>query len=65
MAQFFAKYIVKKYDNHPATEGMARYDSENEMYADLEVQNIVSENPRVLSLEFLEVEDGKIVRQWN
>lgn len=62
---FFARYTVKEYDNHTATNGMARYDSENEMYADLEVQDITNENPKVLALEFMEVQNGEVLRKWN
>ena len=54
---FIAMYTIKNFANKTITEGVAKYDNENEMYADLEVQEIVEENPNVTSLMFCETID--------
>jgi hypothetical protein len=63
---YIAIYEMK--NNFHNKQGVAKYDNENEMYADLEVQGITEENPAVRFLQFfdsLEV-DGKryVVNTW-
>ena len=50
---YIAIYEVK--DNFHNKQGVAKYESENEMYADLEVQGITEENGNVRFLQFFEV----------
>lgn len=49
---FYVNYTIKRFHNAPAVEGWARYECENEMYADLEVQGITEDNPAVHHLSF-------------
>jgi disulfide oxidoreductase YuzD len=50
---YIAIYEVK--DNFHSKQGIAKYENENEMYADLEVQGITEENGNVRFLQFFEV----------
>ena len=50
---YIAIYEMK--NNFHNKQGVAKYDNENEMYADLEVQGITEENPAVRFLQFFEV----------
>lgn len=50
---FYVDYTIQNsYNSGIAVEGRARYEDENEMYADLEVQGITEENPNVIHLVF-------------
>lgn len=66
MTKFHVNYEMK--NNFHAKSGWANYDNENEMYADLEVQGIVEDNPEVRFLQFFETltENGKtyVVNSW-
>ena len=53
----------------PTSYCQAVYETENEMYADLEVQNIVEENPSILGITYFEVtsenDTFKFLRTWD
>lgn len=58
-----------KYETASAM-GWISYESENEMYADLEVQGIIEENPSVKTVDYFELNvlpDGtcSIARHWD
>lgn len=50
---YIAIYEVK--NNFHNKQGVAKYNNENEMYADLEVQGITEDNGDVRFLQFFEV----------
>lgn len=55
---FYVNYTMRSYTTKGAVhEGWARYEEENEMYADLEVQGITEDNPDVLHLDFFHTVD--------
>lgn len=68
---FYVDYTIQNsYNSGIAVEGHARYEDENEMYIDLEVQGIVEENPNVKTVDYFELNvlpDGtcSIARRWD
>ena len=50
---YIAIYEMK--NNFHSKQGVAKYNNENEMYADLEVQGITEDNGDVRFLQFFEV----------
>lgn len=59
MVEYVAYYQTK------TTSGWTMYDSENEMYADLEVQNIVEDNDSVMGISYYELTDSKVSCKWD
>lgn len=64
MKRFMARYQTTR------CEGSIIYDSENEMYADLEVQDITEKNENVLGIDYYELavvpgEASFVARRWD
>ena len=59
MTTFIARYGTR------TSTGWAKYDYENEMYADLEVQGLTEEHPSMVGIDYYEMQGNTIVRRWD
>lgn len=62
--EFIARFLTK------TSVGWGRYETENEMYVELECDGKVEENPNVIGIDYYEIhryEDGKseVIRRWD
>lgn len=58
MKKYFAIFETK------STKGVRVYETENEMYLDLEFDGITEDNPNVISIHYYLKNDNENVKMW-